>query len=721
MSKLSAGCRIVVIVFVSIKMHTRLRAIACLDNGTLVANRACSLDREDQTIMGNLDGENTTPMLVEKYLFSPSRDVVEYANITAYMRSKGFDDYEAFYKWSLEHRAEFWEEQARELNWFQVWDTAFQWTDKPYFQWFAAGKFNIVYNCLDRHIQTTRRTKVAYYWEADDGASRTITYEQLYTMTNQFAKGLQNLGVQKGDRVAVYLPMIPELPAAMLAVARLGAVHTVVFAGLASNALRDRINDAEAKVLITADGYYRGGRYIGLKQLADQAVVETPTIEKAVVVRRLDNNVPMQVGRDVYWDELVADIPEDTFVPCEPMDSEDLLYILYTVGDRSAQYTVAAQDEESVEGAGSAQGTTPTGKPKGVVHVHAGYAVGVYATTKFVFDVKESDVYWCAAEMGWITGHSYIVYGPLMNGTTSVLFEGTPIYPAPDRFWRIVERFNVNILHTSPTVIRGLMRFGKEWPTRHDLSSLRLLGTVGEPINPQAWMWYRHNIGRDELPIMDTWSQTEAGMILITPTVGLPLKPGSTSRPFPTIEVDVVDENGQPVGSEERGLLIIRHPWPAQMRDIYKDPASYKAYWKSMADQTSSKPGVYVTGDVVIVDKDGYFRIQGRMDDNIKVGGQSVGLMAIESSLVSHPAVAEVVAIGQPDSLKGERVKVFVILRQGFAPSEKLEKDLQTHICTTVGDLAVPDELEFVSGLPRVHANKIMHRIIRSLEFSVPD
>ena len=502
--------------------------------------------------MSNLGFENMDTISIENRLFSPPIDVIEHANITSYMQSKGFDDYEAFYKWSLEQRAEFWEDQARELHWFQTWDTTFQWTNKPFFQWFTGGKFNIVYNCLDRHIQTSRRTKVAYYWEGDDGTTRTITYEQLYKMTNQFAKGLQDLGVQRGDRVAIYLPMIPELPVAMLAVARLGAVHTVVCGGWAADALRDRIIDAEAKVLITADGNYRGGRHINLKKLVDEALAETPTIERAVVMRRLGNDVPMQAGRDIYWHELVANIPEDTFVPCEPMESEDLLSILYISGS--------------------------TGKPKGVVHVQAGYAVGVYATTRFVFDVKESDVYWCASEVGWATGQSYIVYGPLMNGTTSVLFEGTPVYPAPDRLWRIVERFKVNILYTSLTVIRGLMRFGMGWPAKHDLSSLRLLGTVGKRINPEAWIWYYHNIGRDKLPIMDTWWQTETGMILITPTIRHSLKPGSASHPFPTIEADVVDETWSASGSGERRLPdypsslacadALYHNDPARVRDL---------------------------------------------------------------------------------------------------------------------------------------------------------
>ena len=663
--------------------------------------------------MSNLGFENTDTNLMENHLFSPPSTVVEHANITAYMQSKGFDDYDAFYKWSLAQRAEFWDDQARELHWFQTWDTTFQWTNKPFFQWFTGGKFNIVYNCLDRHMQTERRTKVAYYWEADDGVTRTLTYEQLYKMTNQFAKGLQDLGVRKGDRVAIYLPMIPELPAAMLAVARLGAVHTVVCGSFAADVLRDCIIDVDARVLITADGSYRGGKYINLKKLADEAMAETPTIAKAVVVRHLGNNVPMQVGRDIYWDELVTAIPEDTFVPCEPMDSEDLLYILHTVEAEAAEDKLTGQTSDPA---------SPTSRNlKGIVHVHAGYAVGVYATTKFVFDAKESDVYWCAADVGWVTGHSYIVYGPLLNGMTSVLFEGTPVYPAPDRFWRVVRRFKVTILYTSSPLIRGLMRFGEGWPTRHDISSLRLLAAAGEPINPGAWMWYRHNIGRDELPIMDTWGQIETGMILISPMISLPLKPGSASRPFPTIEADVVDKNGQSVGPEQSGFLIIRHPWPAQMRGIYGSRRGSRAVRRSCAlclPDHDTIASIYCTGDIAIVDKDGYFRIQGRADDVINVFGHRLSSMEIEASLVSHPAVAEAVAIAMPDALKGEHVKVFIILKQGFAPSEELEKDLEVHVRTTVSALAVPDELEFVSKLPKTRSGKIMRRIMLSLEFS---
>ena len=571
----------------------------------------------------NLGFEHTDSILIEDRVFVPAPEIVDNANITAYIESKGFDNYEDFYRWSLAHRNEFWEDMAKELHWFEPWQTTFTWTDKPFFNWFAGGKFNIVYNCLDRYTQTPTRSKVAYYWEGDGGATRTISYEDLYLMTNRIAKGLQNLGVKKGDRVAIYMPMIPELIAAALAVARLGAAHMVVFGGFAASALRDRIIDCDAKVLITADGGFRGGKVIELKHIADEAIAETPAIQKAVVVRHTGMEVPMKAGRDIYMDELLADIPEATVVPCEPMDSEDLLYILYTSGS--------------------------TGKPKGVVHVHGGYAVGTYATTKFVFDIKPSDVYWCTADVGWVTGHSYTIYGPLMNAATSILFEGIPTYPAPDRFWEIVEKHKATIIYTAPTAIRSLMRFGEELPAKHDLSSLRLLGTVGEPINPEAWMWYRKNIGRNELPIMDTWWQTETGMILISPTPILPLKPGSASRPLPTIEADVVDKNGNSVPPGKGGFLIIRHPWPAQMRTIFGDPARYQTYWDTIE-------GVYFAGDAAHKDDDGYIRIQGRVDDVIKVSGHRLGSMEIESSLVSHPAVAEAAAVEVNDWVEGSTV-----------------------------------------------------------------
>ena len=635
----------------------------------------------------NLSFENTDSILIEDRVFAPSDDVVKNANITAYMKSKGFDDYEAFYQWSLANHFEFWDDMAKELHWFEPWKSTFEWTNKPFFKWFSDGKFNITYNCLDRYIGTPTQDKIAFYWEGDDGTSRTFTYKEMYVLTNRVAKALQNLGVKKGDRVAIYMPMIPEMIASVLACARLGAPHMVVFGGFAASSLRDRMNDCNAKVIITADGGYRGGKVIELKKIADEAILETPTIEKAIVIRHTGLEVPMTAGRDAYQDELLKDIPEDTVIPCEPMDSEDMLYILYTSGS--------------------------TGKPKGVVHVQGGYAVGTYATNKFVFDIKPSDIFWCTADVGWVTGHSYTIYGPMMNAASIVLFEGIPTYPAADRFWSIVEKYKVNIIYTAPTAIRSLMRFGEEFPAKHDLTSLRILGTVGEPINPEAWMWYHKNIGRNELPIVDTWWQTETGMILISPTPRLPLKPGSASRPLPTIEADVVDKNGIPVGPGKGGFLIIRHPWPAQMRTIFGDPARYQTYWDTI-------PDVYFAGDAATMDDMGYFRIQGRVDDVIKVSGHRLGSMEIESSLVSHPAVAEAAAIGKPDEIKGERVKVFVILKMGIEPSEILATELKNHVRSVVGPLATPDELEFVLSLPKTRSGKIMRRVVRARELGEP-
>jgi len=637
--------------------------------------------------MSNLSFENTDTVLIEDRIFSPSPQIAENSNIMAYMKSKGFDQYESFYQWSLQNGFEFWEDMAKELHWFEPWETTFRWTNKPFFEWFSGGKFNIAYNCLDRYIGTPTENKVAYYWEADDGSTRTITFKDLYVLTNRMAKVLQNMGVKRGDRVAIYMGMIPELAAAMLACARLGAPHTVVFGGFAASSLRDRMNDCDATLVITADASLRGGKTIELKRITDEAVAEAPSVKKILVVRRAGNNPPMQEGRDFYFDEMLKDVPEDTVVPCEVMSSEDMLYILYTSGS--------------------------TGKPKGVVHVHGGYAVGVYATTKLVFDIKPNDVYWCTADIGWVTGHSYIVYGPLMAGATSILFESIPTYPGPDRFWSVVEKHKATIIYTAPTAIRNLMRFGEEWPAKHDLSSLRILGTVGEPINPEAWMWYRKNIGHGSKPIMDTWWQTETGMILISPTVILPLKPGSATRPLPTIEADVVDKNGISVGSDKGGFLIIRQPWPALMRTIYGDPARYETYWNTIE-------GVYFAGDAATKDSQGYFRIQGRVDDVIKVSGHRLGSMEIESSLVSHPAVAEAAAIGKPDEVKGERVKVFVILKNGVTASDELAKELKTHVRTAVGPLATPDELEFVPSLPKTRSGKIMRRVVRARELGEP-
>ncbi len=631
--------------------------------------------------------DSTDRVMTENRLFTPDPAQAAQTNMYAYMQSKGFDNYNDFYTWSLANREEFWSDQAKDLHWFETWDKVLDASDKPYFKWFTGGKFNIAYNCLDRWMGTATEDKVAYYWEGDDGTTRTLTYKDLYHEVNRFAAALQKLGVQKGDRVAIYMPAIPEQIVAVLAVARLGAVHSVVFGGFAASALRDRIIDCEAKLLITADGNYRGGKLVNLKQIADEAIAETPTIEHSVVVRRLKTDVPMKEGRDIFYEDALALVPEDVILEAEQMDSEDMLYILYTSGS--------------------------TGKPKGVVHVQGGYAVGVYATTKFTFDIKPDDIFWCTADVGWVTGHSYVIYGPLMAGATSVMFEGIPTYPDADRWWSIIAKYKISILYTAPTAIRARMREGVQFPARHDLSSLRLLGTVGEPINPEAWIWYRENIGRNELPIVDTWWQTETGAHMITPTPVLPLKPGSASRPFPTIEADVVDKDGNSVSHTKGGFLIIRQPWPSMMRTIYGDKARYESYWNTIE-------GVYFAGDAAHKDADGYFWIQGRVDDVIKVSGHRLGSMEIESSLVSHPAVAEVAAIGKPDEIKGEHVKVFVILKSGFEGSPELEKELKLHVRTNVGPVAVPDELEFVPSLPKTRSGKIMRRVIRAKELGEP-
>ena len=631
--------------------------------------------------------ESTDRVLSETRVFSPTADEVEKANITAYMRSKAFDSYDEFYQWSLTNRETYWSDQANELSWFKSWDTVFEWTEKPFFTWFSGAQCNIVYNCLDRHMGTPVENKVAYYWEGDGGETESFTYRDLYNRVNRLAAALRKLGVQKGDRVSVYLPAIPDQIVAVLACARIGAPHSVVFAGFAANALRDRINDCQAKVLLTADGNFRGGKLIDLKRIANDAVKECPTIEHVIMTTRANNEVEMVEGRDIRWSDLLATVDEGVESPCEPMDSEDMLYILYTSGS--------------------------TGKPKGVVHVHGGYMVGVYATTKFVFDIKPDDIYWCTADVGWVTGHSYLVYGPLMNGATSVFFEGIPTYPQPDRFWQIVEKYKVSIIYTSPTAIRGLMRQGTEWPAKHDLSSLRVLGSVGEPINPEAWIWYRENIGANSKPIMDTWWQTETGSIMISPTIITPLKPGSATRPLPTIEADVVDSAGQSVGHDKGGFLIVRHPWPSQMRTIYGDPARYKTYWETV-------PDVYFAGDASHKDGDGYIWIQGRVDDVIKVAGHRLGSAEIESALVAHPAVAEAAAIGKPDEVSGERIKVFVILKNGFEASDDLKKEILLHVRNNMGAIAVPKELEFVPSLPKTRSGKIMRRVVRAREMGEP-
>jgi acetyl-CoA synthetase len=627
------------------------------------------------------DFEQTDRVLHEERMFVPSQEVVDNANITAYIHAKGFQSYEELYAWSIANPEEYWAEQARELHWFKPWDTTFQWTEKPFFNWFAGGKFNICYNCLDRHKGTPVWDRIAYYWEGENPAeTSTITYAELYQGVNRFAQVLLNAGVKRGDVVTIYMSRCPEMVMAMLAVARIGAVHSIIFGGFAAHAIVDRVEDADAHTIVTIDGYPYNGKQLNLKAIVDQATDQLPDVNRVIVVRRSGMDVNMKEGRDFYYDELLKDVPEDAEVPCAEMDAEDPLYILYTSGS--------------------------TGKPKGVIHVHGGYAVGCYTTTKFVFDIKPDDIYWCTADPGWVTGHSYIVYGPLMTGVSSIFYEGGTMIPDAARWWNLVEKYKVTILYPAPTAIRGLMRHGDQYPARHDLSSLRLIGTVGEPINPEAWLWYRHITG-DRLPVMDTWWMTETGSILISPTPITPLKPGSCTRPLPAIEADIVTLEGKPVDIDHGGFLVIRKPWPSMMRTIYKDPDRYRTYWTTIE-------GNYFAGDAAHKDADGYFWVQGRVDDVIKVSGHRLGSMEIESSLVSHPAVAEAAAIGLPDELTGEHIRVYVILKSGNEQSDALQNELKLHVRGELGGIAVPKEIEFVPSLPKTRSGKIMRRYIRA-------
>ena len=630
-----------------------------------------------------LQFEHTDRVLAERRVFKPDQATVENANITAYQRSKGFDSWEELYKWSIAHPEDYWAEQASELHWFKPWDKVREW-NFPYVKWFVGGKTNIVYNALDRHMGTPVQDRVAFYWESEAGERRAISYRQLYAEVNRFANALKDLGIKKGDRVVIYLPRVPEQIVAMLATARIGAVHSVVFSAFTAPALRQRIEDAEAKAVICADGYQYAGKLVEKKPDVDEAVKGT-SVERVIVVRVAGNSISMTEGRDVWYHEIVKSAAP--YCPCEEMDAEDLLFTLYTSGT--------------------------TGKPKGVVHVHGGYMTQVYATTKFTFDIKPTDVFWCTADPGWVTGHSYIVYGPMMCGATSVFYDGAPTYPDPGRLWSIAERYGVTILYTAPTAIRGLMRFGEEWPNKYDLSKLRLLGSVGEPINPEAWMWYYTVIGKERCPIMDTWWQTETGGHLITPNPTTALKPGSATRPFLGIEADVVDKNGEPVPQGKGGYLVIRQPWPSMMRTIFKDPERYETYWRTI-------PNLYFAGDSAYKDEDGYFWIQGRVDDVINKAGHRLGSMEIESALVEHEAVVEAAVIGKPHEVTGESIKAFVILAQGVQPSEALVNELKQFIRKNMGPISVPDEIEIVDKLPKTRSGKIMRRLLKAQELGQP-
>jgi acetyl-CoA synthetase len=578
----------------------------------------------------------------------------------------------------------FWAGFAGELDWIQPWTQVLDWKP-PHARWFVGGRLNISANCLDRHVRTARRNKAAIIWEGEPGDRRTLTYFDLLRDVCQFANVLKSLGVKKGDRVALYMPMIPELAIAMLACARIGAVHSVVFGGFSAESLRDRINDASATVLVTADGGHRRGQIIPLKQMADQALRETPTIQHVVVVQRRAGDLPaadMQQGRDQWYHELMAHAASSC--PPESMDAEDLLYILYTSGT--------------------------TGKPKGIVHTTGGYLVGAYATTRWVFDLRDEDVFWCTADLGWVTGHTYVVYGPLANGATVVMYEGAPDWPEKDRFWQLIERYGVTILYTAPTAIRAFMRWGTEWPAKRDLTSLRLLGSVGEPINPEAWMWYHEHIGRGRCPIVDTWWQTETGHILITPLAGLTsLKPGSATKPFPGITPEIRTASGERV-TTGGGLLALTRPWPGMLRGIYGDPQRYvQQYFTKWPD------GVYFTGDGARVDQDGDYWFLGRVDDVLNVAGHRIGTMEVESALVDHPQVAEAAVVGRPHEIKGQSIAAFVTVKEGIKASPALMDELKAHVVQKIGATARPDQILFAADLPKTRSGKIMRRLLRDI------
>jgi acetyl-CoA synthetase len=609
-------------------------------------------------------------LLDERRSYQPSNEFREKATIRD----------ESIYAQAIADTEGFWGKVASELDWFVAWNRVLEWK-VPDAKWFLGGKLNVSYNCLDRHIRGARRNKAALIWVGEPGDRRTLTYWDLYREVNKFANALKKLGVAKGDRVAIYMPMVPELPIAMLACTRIGAVHSVVFGGFSAEALRDRINDQQAKVLITADGGWRRGQIVPLKHDADEALKGAPSIEHVVVVKRGDFPMHMTEGRDHWWHRLMDGIPDHCWP--EPMDSEDMLYILYTSGT--------------------------TGKPKGIVHTTGGYLTGVYATTKWVFDLKEEDVFWCTADIGWVTGHSYVVYGPLANGATVVMYEGSPDWPDKDRFWQICEELAVTIFYTAPTAIRAFMKWGTEWPKKHKLVSLRLLGTVGEPINPEAWVWYYENIGGGNCPVVDTWWQTETGMILISPLPGITgLKPGSATKPLPGIVADVVNEQGESV-TVGGGYLVLKRPWPAMLRGIYGDPERYREqYW-------SRFPGLYFTGDGAKRDADGYLWLLGRVDDVMNVAGHRISTMEVESALVDHPSVAEAAVVGRNHELKGTAISAFVTIKEGKDSGPELASELKEHVVKKIGKIARPEEILFTADLPKTRSGKIMRRLLRDI------
>ncbi len=619
--------------------------------------------------------EKITSVLSEKRLFKPKVEFSKNAEI------KSFAQYRRLYQQSVRSPEKFWAKVASELHWFKKWKKVLEWK-LPFAKWFVDGKINLSYNCLDRHLDTWRKNKAAIIWEGEPGDSRTLTYQQLHREVCKFANVLKALGVKSGDRVVLYMPLIPELAIAMLSCARIGATHSVIFGGFSSQALVDRITDAQARVIVTADGGFRRGNVVPLKQNVDEAVRKLPFVESVVVFKRTGSEISMEPGRDHWWHALMENASD--VCEAEKLDSEHPLFILYTSGT--------------------------TGKPKGVVHTTGGYLTGVYITTKWIFDIKDTDTYWCTADIGWVTGHSYVVYGPLANGATSVMYEGAPNWPEPDRFWRIIDKHKISILYTAPTAIRAFISWGEEWPLKHNLSSLRLLGSVGEPINPEAWMWYHKIIGKGKCPIVDTWWQTETGAIMISPLPGATTtKPGSGTFPFPGVVADIVDRNGKSVGKNQGGYLVIRKPWPSMLRTIYGDPDRYKKqYWSDI-------PGMYFTGDGARRDSDGYFWIMGRVDDVLNVAGHRLGTAEIESALVSHPFVAEAAVVGKPDEIKGSAICAFVTLERKRTASDQLKDELRKHVTKEIGAMARPDEIRFARALPKTRSGKIMRRLLREM------
>ena len=628
--------------------------------------------------MAKDESQKITTHSKERRTFKPSKKKKKNAIISSMAQ------YKKMYRESIKNPDKFWAKIASEIHWFKKWKKVSQWK-APHSKWFIGGKLNMSYNCLDRHIVTHRRNKVAIFFEGEKGDSISLTYHQLYIQVNKFANVLKGNGIKKGDRVCLYMPLIPEAIIAMLACTRIGAIHSIVFGGFSSQALIDRINDAKAKLVVTADGCSRRGKIIKLKDAVDKAIIECPSVQNVIVVKRASNPIKFNEMMD-KWYHVEMEDAEEYCKPAE-LDSEHPLYILYTSGT--------------------------TGKPKGILHTTGGYSVFTYITTKYVFDLKDEDVFWCTADVGWVTGHSYVTYGPLQNGATVVIYEGAPNYPEPDRFWKIIDKYKVTIFYTAPTAIRAFIKWGDHWVERHKLDSLRLLGTVGEPINPEAWMWYHKVVGKKRCPIVDTWWQTETGVIMISPLPGaIPTKPGSATLPFFGVEPMVVDKQGKPVPKGTGGFLIIKKHWPSILRTIYGDDARFKKQY------FSDYPGLYFSGDGARQDKDGYFWVMGRVDDVINVSGHRLGTAEIESALVSHQKVAEAAVVGKPDEIKGSSICAFVTLEASHTPSNELKEELKQWVVTEIGALARPDEIRFTDGLPKTRSGKIMRRLLRELASS---